>query len=133
MVGVGCTLALKPSGEQLKSTAAVLLMLYAGIFAKWLSEAAARKTWEFDASLVGALLISPLVVLGAWSTFSAGPTLHSLLLCFSNGFFWQAIFADIERKNRGVRGATRTSLKRATESAGGAAKQKEEGKKKPGA
>jgi hypothetical protein len=26
------------------------------------------------------------------------PTLHTVLLCFSNGFFWQTIFSDLSKR-----------------------------------
>jgi hypothetical protein len=117
MFGLGCTLTLKPTAEQVKSALGVFLVLSAGIFAKWLSEAAARNVWALDASLVAAFVVSPIVILAAWPTFSSAPTLHSLLLCFSNGFFWQAIFADFRRRNRS--GAARKPLKPAAETGGG--------------
>ena len=61
---------------------------------------------------IGALIVSPIVYAGVYSSFSQGQvTLLGLAIAFQNGFFWQAVFRTAQASaNAGENHTTTSSL-----------------------
>jgi uncharacterized membrane protein YeaQ/YmgE (transglycosylase-associated protein family) len=101
LLGGGVISTLKPTMDQIKSGGGVFAVMIAGIIGKWLWDGLLKTPFELDAApLLAALVVSPLVVLATFKVFEDAKTLQSLLLCFSNGFFWQTIFSDLSRRQQ---------------------------------
>lgn len=80
------------------------LAMILGILAKavWDHVNAKHKVGVDLTSLVGALLISPIVYAGVYSTMVKRDEKISLLglaFAFQNGFFWQAVFSTVQASN----------------------------------
>jgi hypothetical protein len=99
----GGVTTLRPTERELFVAFGIFITMLAGMFSKWLWDALLLPRFVLDdAPLMRALLVSPLVALGAWNTLTGAPELHVLLLAYSNGFFWQTVFSDMQRKRRSV-------------------------------
>jgi hypothetical protein len=99
LAGGGAVSVLHPTAEQIGTAAGIFAVLLSGVIAKWVWDATLHTPFQLDGPpLMGALVVTPLVALASWNLLSGAPDIHSLLLCFSNGFFWQTIFSDISKR-----------------------------------
>lgn len=72
--------------------------LLAGIFSKWLCETVAqKKPVGHEAVLAKALIVAPLAVILLGGIFTARYRSGAFVLWFLNGYFWHALFSDLER------------------------------------
>jgi hypothetical protein len=99
LLGGGIIAVLHPKREDIELALGIFSFLIAGVLAKWIWDASLIVPFQLDgAKLMGALVVTPLIALAAWNVLTEVPTLHTVLLCFSNGFFWQTIFSDLSKR-----------------------------------
>jgi hypothetical protein len=95
----GAMTVLRPTPEQVRVGTGIAAAMLAGILAKSLWDASLSSVFQIDGrALLRALLVAPIVVVGGWKIFEGAPTLQTLLLVFSNGFFWQTVFSDVSKR-----------------------------------
>jgi hypothetical protein len=99
LLGGGVITVLHPTRAEIEIAGGIFAFLIAGVLAKWLWDASLLTPFRLEGvKLMGALVITPLIALAAWNVLTQAKTLHTLLLCFSNGFFWQTIFSDLSKR-----------------------------------
>ena len=98
VIAVMFMLGLPRSQLQVINALSLSSALLAGICLKWLMEIGARKKLTMhEGVLFRALLVAPIAAALLPSVFGVRPTPAGLSLWFLNGFFWQALFSDLQR------------------------------------
>jgi hypothetical protein len=99
LLGGGIIAVLHPKGEDIATALGIFAFLIAGVLAKWIWDAVLITPFQLDdVKLMGAFVVTPLIVIAAWNVLTDAKSLHTVLLCFSNGFFWQTIFSDLSKR-----------------------------------
>ena len=99
LVTGGIVSVVHPKPEEVQLGGGLFALMLAGMLAKWLWDASLHKPFRLEGTpLMQSFVVAPLIVTATWGTLKGGPTLHTSLLCFSNGFFWQTIFSDLAKK-----------------------------------